>query len=155
MSFKLAAITSGRVVCAGKHIIPYDEVEVQIENKTFSPLLCENCDEHMQSITLVNNGEHLVFNISYGDTNKIPTLSNGPLRGKGKYRFQGIHFNWIYKTPDDWSWNDVKFPAELHITFYNMKYGNFEAAVNANEGLAILSIIFHVGKEDFQFLKSL
>lgn len=149
--FKLAAITAGRVVCVGKHDIPYDEMEVKFENKTFAPLLCENCNELIESMVLVNNGVHLVFNITYGDASKIPTLSNGPLRGKGKYRFHGIHFNWLYRTPNEWAWNDVKFPAELHITFFNMRYGNFEAAVNADEGIAILSMIFHVSKIEILF----
>ncbi|XP_061387903.1 carbonic anhydrase 3-like, partial [Musca vetustissima] len=149
-----AAITSGRVICAGKHFVPYYEDEVKFENKTFPPLLCENCDELIERTVVINNGKQVVFDVTYSDTKKIPTLRNGPLLGKGKYRLHGINFNWLYSAPDEWSWSNVSFPAELHITFYSLKYGNFEAAVNSNEGITILSMIFNVRKQAEKFVPS-
>lgn len=143
----VAAVTSGRVICVGKHSIPYDENEVKIADKIFSPLLCENCNTTAERVHLMNNGLQLVFNLTYDDASKIPTLSNEPLQGKGKYCLHGVNFNWLFTTPDDWAWYDIKFPAELHITFYNGKHKDFKTAVNANEGIAILSMRFRVSEE--------
>lgn len=137
------------MVCAGKHIVPYTREGVKIANKTFTPLRCDNCDEIAERVMISNNGVQLEFNLTYSDVNKIPTLSNGPLQGKGKYRLYGINFNWIINTPDEWSWNDVGFPGELHITFYNTKYRNFESAVEKNEGITILSMTFRVSGRGF------
>lgn len=130
-------------MCIGKYEVPYDAEDFVIKNKLFSPMLCENCDELAESVVLINNGDQLIFNVTFSDSSKIPTLSNGPLRGKGKYRFHGV--NWRQEVPDEWSWNNVSsFPAELHITFYSLKYRNFEEAVEKNEGIAILSMMFRV-----------
>ncbi|XP_073821518.1 carbonic anhydrase 2-like [Musca autumnalis] len=153
-----AAVTSGRTVCNGKYIRPYnddeEDEEIEIVNKTFSPLLCENCNETSLYTILTNNGRQLLINMTYNSSYSIPLLSNGPLEGKGKYRVHGINFNWLYRTPAEWSWHDVMFPAELHILFFNMKYKDFETAVNANEGVAILSMIFHVNQNMSSFLMS-
>lgn len=88
-------------MCIGKYEVPYDAEDLVIKNKLFSPMLCENCDELAERVVLINNGDQLIFNVTFSDSSKIPTLSNGPLRGKGKYRFHGVNFNWRQEVPDE------------------------------------------------------
>uniref|UniRef100_A0A1I8PIL8 carbonic anhydrase n=1 Tax=Stomoxys calcitrans TaxID=35570 RepID=A0A1I8PIL8_STOCA len=80
----------------------------------------------------------------FDEFKKTPTITDGPLEGKGTYRFYHMYFHWLTKTPDEWGFNNVSFPAELHLVFYNIKYGSYDKAMEKHEGIAALSISFRV-----------
>ncbi|XP_073822345.1 carbonic anhydrase 2-like [Musca autumnalis] len=131
-----------RTRCDGKHTLPLRNP--QIRDKLFSQLLCHNCNATSKGTILTNDGDWLVIDLIYDKEEHIPSLSNGPMKGKGTYRFKQINFNWIGKTNEIWDFNDVKFPAELHVVFYNPKYGEYTEAVKHNDAVAILSMAFRV-----------
>ncbi|XP_058987722.1 carbonic anhydrase 2 [Musca domestica] len=96
----------------------------------------------------MNNGHQLLIKMMYRDTHNVPTLVGGMLEDKGTYRFKEIYFSWLFETPEEWSFNEVNFPAELHIVFYHTKYGDLENALNADEGIAVLCIGFRVRRHN-------
>lgn len=133
-----------RMRCDGKHTLPLQNREVK--DRLFPPVLCENCNESAQQIILTNDGDILLIDLVYDNTKHIPTLHDGPLKDNGTYRFQQIYFNWIETTrEEEWDFNDVNFPAELHIVFYNTKYASYAQAFEKDEAVVILSMRFRVG----------
>lgn len=79
------------ITCIGKYVPPYANIE--IKDKLFSPLLCENCDQKPEYTVLMNNGHQLLIKMMYRDTHNVPTLVGGILEDKGTYRFKEIYFS--------------------------------------------------------------
>lgn len=107
--------------------------------------MCQNCDESADFVTLANNGQQLLIHLIYGDETKIPKLSRGPMETKGQFRFEFAYFNFRRSMPDEWGFNNVSFPAELHLVFYSDKYTNYTRALEKHNGIAVVSMGFRVG----------
>lgn len=68
-----------------------------------------------------------------------PSITGGPL-GRDSYEFVNIHFHWA----SEHTVNSKQYEAEMHVVFYNTKYGTFENAVTHLDGLAVLGFLCYV-----------
>lgn len=77
-----------------------------------------------------------------------PSIAEGPLKGKGIYQFQQLHFHWGEDNTvgSEDRINDIAYPMELHIVFRNSKYESFEAAARADDGIVVLAAFYEVRK---------
>lgn len=73
-----------------------------------------------------------------------PSVTGGPLHGI--YEFSQLHFHW--GDNDTLGSEDlidgVSFPMELHMVFYKKQYRNIRAAMEEQDGLAVLAFFYHV-----------
>ncbi|XP_023019925.2 carbonic anhydrase 1 [Leptinotarsa decemlineata] len=132
--------------CAyGKLQSPIDIEENNVTVVKFPPLVLENFDSSLKSVTLLNNGHTVQLSI---EKDVVPIVHGGPL--KGIYRFAQLHFHWG-KTDSEGSENLINnhsFPLELHMVFYSIDYGTFETAANKTDGLTVLSFLYHKSDEE-------
>lgn len=87
---------------------------------------------------LVNNGHAPVMNID--KTKGTYTVSGGPL--KNTFKLQQFHFHFGCNNrvgSEHTEWNQA-YPGELHLVFYNTKYGTFSAAADKPDGLAVVGV---------------
>ncbi|XP_058974379.1 carbonic anhydrase 6-like [Musca domestica] len=108
------------------------------------PLTCDNCDEIPDNIVLSNTGELIMIKLIYENVKKLPKIGRGPMFNKGDYRFHYMYFNFLPEIPEEWSLNNISFPAELHLVFYNERRENYENALERDEGIVIVSMGFQV-----------
>ncbi|KAM7356659.1 dynein axonemal intermediate chain 4 [Cochliomyia hominivorax] len=84
------------------------------------------------SATLENNGQTIIIKYEYA--NVKASITGGPYRSD-RYIFEFIYFNWLKQdhiTADEST-------VELHLVFYNRKYGSYENASNINFGISVWS----------------
>lgn len=132
--------------CSGKYQSPINIDLLNVETVDFDELKLLRFDERPISGDLVNNGHTVILHLTYED--EEPTISGGPLNGT--FVFAQLHFHWgdndTYGSED--LINNHSFPAELHMVFYNTKYGSFDNAVGHSEGVAVLAFFFQLGNEN-------
>ncbi|CAH1111540.1 unnamed protein product [Psylliodes chrysocephalus] len=124
----------------GKLQSPIDIELNNVTEKEFPPLVFQHFDEPLETVKLENNGHTALLSIKQG---KIPNVRGGPLNET--YNFSQLHFHWG-RTDDEGSENLVNnqsFPLELHMVLYNTKYGNFSNALYYDDGLTVLSFLYH------------
>ncbi|XP_028143713.1 carbonic anhydrase 1 [Diabrotica virgifera virgifera] len=119
-------------------------IDIEINNVVkinFPPLSFENFDKPLETVRLENNGHTVQLSIRQGD---IPKIRGGPLNGT--YRFQQLHFHWG-KDDHEGSENLINnrsYPLETHLVFYKEDYGNFSNALADDDGLTVLSFLYHI-----------
>ncbi|XP_037815615.1 carbonic anhydrase 2 [Lucilia sericata] len=131
--------------CSGKHQSPININDVDVVNRTYTEMLYKNFDKIPLEATIFNNGHTVLVKLSYeGD---IPTISEGPLEGKGTYQFQQLHFHWGEDNTvgSEDRINDVAYPMELHVVFRNSKYDSFEEAVRRDDGVLVMAAFYEIG----------
>ncbi|GAB6028041.1 Carbonic AnHydrase [Chamberlinius hualienensis] len=96
--------------------------------------------------TLYNNG-HTVNLTIYGGYTPRPSLhikeTNGYIKN---YIFDSIHFH-FGDVSDHGSEHQIdhrKFSMEMHSIYYKEKYGSFEDALNYQDGLAVVTVLFYL-----------
>ncbi|XP_055841897.1 carbonic anhydrase 2 isoform X2 [Episyrphus balteatus] len=139
--------------CSGKYQSPINIDLLNVEQISFNDLQLKRFDEKPLSGDLLNNGHTVIVHLDYED--EEPTISGGPLNGT--FRFAQLHFHWgdndTYGSED--RINNQSFPAELHMVFYNTKYGDFDSAVGHSEGVAVLAFFYYLMEEDNPFYADL
>ena len=100
---------------------------------------------------LENNGHVLQFNVAAADIGKF-SISHAQLANT--YHLAQFHFHWG-STNDQGSEhtiNGVAYPMEMHLVHFNSKFPDLSTAVGSGEddALAVIGIMFHVGKKDFK-----
>jgi carbonic anhydrase len=76
-------------------------------------------------------------------------LSGGSLHNP--YRVAGVHFHWGKSdvTGSEHTVDDKHFPLEMHIvTFDEVHYKDVQSAVNGNDSLAVLGVLFKMSDQD-------
>ncbi|XP_037939743.1 carbonic anhydrase 7 [Teleopsis dalmanni] len=134
--------------CSGKHQSPININIVDVVNSTFWPLEFHDFDVIPASAELVNNGHTVVVKLLYH--NMPPTISGGPLRNQGLFQFSQFHFHWGENNTvgSEDRINNVSFPAELHMVFYNVKYETFNEAVVNDDGVVVLAFFYALQEND-------
>ncbi|CAG9861000.1 unnamed protein product [Phyllotreta striolata] len=118
-------------------------IDIQLNNvirKEFPPLIFEHFDKPLETVRLENNGHTALLSIKIGN---LPNIRGGPLNAT--YNFTQLHFHWG-RNDDEGSENLINnqsFPLELHMVLFNTDYGNFSNALNHDDGLVVLSFLFH------------
>ena len=82
-----------------------------------------------------------VFNFS----GNYPRITGGPLRNL-TYILHSFHLHW---GGSEHTLNGHRFDAEIHIVFYNPKYGAIENALRYRDGIAVLAYVFVVKQSAF------
>jgi len=138
--------------CVGKHQSPINIQEHEVQLVNLSPMVFTNFDWKPNAATLKNNGHTVVVTL---ETNKIPTISGGPLIGN--YKFAQLHFHWGANDAEgsENTINNSSFPLELHMVFFQEAYGTFEASTEHPDGLAVLSFLYSSAEEENQNYQTL
>jgi len=81
------------------------------------------------------------------DTEQLPGLDGGPL--KGLYEFSQLHFHWgnndTYGSED--ALNGKHFPMELHMVFFKKEYGDMKNAINHADGLSVMAFFYQISSK--------
>ncbi|XP_067619430.1 carbonic anhydrase 2-like [Eurosta solidaginis] len=104
-------------------------------------------DTHLsEDLTLENNGHTITFRIPPTVKNSLPYITNGPL--KGKYEAINVHFHWgaPLEKGSEHQINNKRFDLEMHILHKNTKYSSVEEALEYDDGLAVIAVLFKVHK---------
>jgi len=101
--------------------------------------------EETSSANLENTGKS--FQVHFQDP-LFSSLTGGPLTGE--YRVVQLHAHWGHQSGhgSEHTIDGRSYDAELHIVHYNTKYDNPGAALDQEDGLAVLGIFLSVGQED-------
>ncbi|KAL3892460.1 hypothetical protein ACJMK2_004663 [Sinanodonta woodiana] len=93
---------------------------------------------------LENNGHTIQINLK----DKGMSITGGNL--SNVYIAHQFHFHWgkNNKRGSEHAIDGKYFPMEMHIVHYNLKHNNFSQALNKQDGLAVLSFFFQVGKNN-------
>jgi len=134
--------------CLGKHQSP---IEIDSEHVTRTvlphPLRLNGFDVALPA-NLTNNGHTAMMTINSCD--KKPTISGGPLNEE--YEFAQLHFHWGANDTcgSEDKIDNKRFPMELHLVFYNKKYGDVNSAMASNnwDGLCVLGCLFEIQDSD-------
>lgn len=76
-----------------------------------------------------------------------PHLSGANL--KSEYVFEQMHLHW----PSEHTVDGLHGPLELHLVHYNKQYENFSIAVQHDDGVAVVSVLFELSRYDNPELK--
>lgn len=103
-----------------------------------SPISMLGARKRPKSIKIENDGHGTKYSMIYSDGIQRAILG-GPL-GNELYTLLSFHFHWI----SEHTVKSKHYDAELHIVFFNLKYGTFEEALKRHDGLAVLGFFLSV-----------
>ena len=102
-----------------------------------NPLTIFNLNLPTSSIELVNSGHGASMRMEFPYGLEVH-IFGGPLRSS--HTLKNFHLHW----PGEHTLNGKRFPAELHLVFFNEKYGTFDEAARESDGLAVLGFFFEI-----------
>ncbi|XP_017777383.1 PREDICTED: putative carbonic anhydrase 3 [Nicrophorus vespilloides] len=91
---------------------------------------------------LMNNGHSVVVNLV--DDNAKPIMKGGGLNDS--YTLHHIHFHW----GSEHTFNGERLPLEAHFVHYATRFKSLEAAVQEENGLAVLGTMFKLSPDDVE-----
>lgn len=103
-----------------------------------------NHNSHSTVIRLTNTGTTAMLSLKWGD---VPYIRGGPLMDH--YICCQIHFHWDSHGNHHsfHSFDDCQCPVEMHMIHYKGEYGSFDAALQNNDGIAVVVVFFQVTDE--------
>ncbi|XP_018328024.1 carbonic anhydrase 15-like [Agrilus planipennis] len=111
-------------------------------------------------LLLHNNGHSVSLSIAHSPPNQpdvgfIPYVFGARLTNE--YELEGLHFHWGDKNNlgSEHTFNDVRFPMEMHMVHRNRRYPTVEEAMNHTDGLAVLAFFFQLRENDNRPLNQL
>lgn len=116
--------------------IPYRSFpEFQLQDFSIAP----------NKIKMENSGSTIKVKFEYSD--RWPNIRNGPFANE-VFEFHSISFHLMQNksVTYDEPYMNLTFGLELHMQFFNLKYGSYEKAGKQRNGLAILSQTYMVNK---------
>jgi carbonic anhydrase len=78
----------------------------------------------------------------------LPFLFGGPL--KGQYQFEQLHFHWGTRDGrgNEHLVDNRAHAMELHMVFWNKKYGTYAVAASKPDGIAVLAVFVKISELD-------
>lgn len=130
-------LESSAAKCFAKHSRPLDETTLQIQIRHFEPFAFDNFDIAPDKAIMRNTGNMLLIDLDYnGDI--PPTIYGGAVAEFGNYSLARVSWYWLEKSQPKYDFHQIKFPAELHLIFFNAKNKNLpRAAVRKNSVIAL------------------
>lgn len=127
--------------CDGKKQSPINIDQSYVTKWSFPSLIFDKFDMIPESTEIKNNGHTVIVTM---DFDKDPTISGGPLNGT--YKFSQFHFHWGENDTlgSEDKINNRSFAAELHMVFYQSKYGSLNEALHYHNGLTVLAFFYIV-----------
>ncbi|XP_055523480.1 carbonic anhydrase 2-like [Wyeomyia smithii] len=104
-----------------------------------TPLQLMNYQLDPSQVTVTNDGHTSVYSFEFPN-GQVVTKQGGPL--KEEYQFQSLHFHWGANSArgSEHTLDGRRYAMEMHLVFFNRKYGDFLAARNQSDGLSVLGI---------------
>uniref|UniRef100_A0A3Q3JV11 Carbonic anhydrase n=1 Tax=Monopterus albus TaxID=43700 RepID=A0A3Q3JV11_MONAL len=102
--------------------------------------------DHCTSMNIANNGHSVI--VEFDDTDDRVVIQGGPL--DNPYKLKQFHFHWGGKGchGSEHTVAGNSYASELHLVHWNaVKYGTFEEAATAPDGLAVLGIFLETGDD--------
>ncbi|XP_043681429.1 carbonic anhydrase 2-like isoform X1 [Vespula pensylvanica] len=108
-------------------------------------------------ITLENDGHSVKLNINRNisrDQLPIPYIFGATLKKDQTYEMESLHFHWGAKNNrgSEHTFNNVRYPMEMHIIHRNAAYPNLSHALNYQDGISVLGIFFQLQEQDNESL---
>ncbi|XP_053698470.1 uncharacterized protein LOC128745420 [Sabethes cyaneus] len=103
------------------------------------PLELINYQEDPSQVTVTNDGHTSVYSFEFPN-GQVVTERGGPL--KDVYQFASLHFHWGANSArgSEHVLDGRRYAMEMHLVFFNQKYGSFLEARNQSDGLSVLGI---------------
>lgn len=97
-----------------------------------------------ESIEIVNKFHSILVNPEFGSLNH-PIITGGPLN-TNIYKFAQfhIHFGCNSTSGAEHRIDGIGGPMEIHLVFYNEKYGSFRNAADKSDGLCAVGFLYKV-----------
>jgi len=111
------------------------------------PLVLGNFESNTLKKMEMSTNTHTI-NINFPYLSDLPYLLGGGL--PGRFIFHAMHFHWGTDSTQgsEHTVDSVKYPAEMHMVFYNSKYADVFEALNYADGLAALGTLIKVQEND-------
>lgn len=111
--------------------------------RRLKPMEFYHFDEIPLNMSLTNN-HHSAGATMF--TNKVPFIRSGGL--PGEFEVVGFHFHWgkDSTTGSEHTINGRHYPLEMHVVCKNTKYDELSEALDNEDGLAVLAVMFEVSK---------
>ncbi|XP_055586533.1 carbonic anhydrase 2-like [Uranotaenia lowii] len=105
------------------------------------PLTLEGYAEDPTQVAVTNDGKTATYGFQYANGRPI-VARGGPLQGN--FSFASLHFHWGSRSSRgaEHVVDNRTYAMEMHLVFFNQRYGTFENAQNRTNGLAVLGIFF-------------
>lgn len=112
----------------------------------YGKISISNINKRPTGITYTNTGHGVTISLTFSDGVQ-PRVTGGPLNADS-YVFQNLHFHW----KSEHTVNYRQYEAEVHLVFWNSKYGSFGPASLRDDGLAVLGFLYTVEFKINEFL---
>jgi len=132
--------------CAGQSNSPIDIDTKTVDKSAIKEeIVFQGYDVKPKAMKVKNNGYTAVVEIT---ADKLPTMEKGGL--PGKFVFLQLHFHWGPNGNEgsEHTIDNKKYPLEVHLVHYNMKYPNISEAIKHKDGLAVLGFVYTVGPKN-------
>ncbi|XP_069127168.1 uncharacterized protein [Argopecten irradians] len=134
--------------CGGQSQSPIDLPVTKYYNPLLTPFTFHNYAETTAfTLKLRNTGYGAQVDLVSGNTADVK-ITNGGL--PGTFKAAQFHFHWGADNTrgSEHTSNGTKFPMEVHIVHYNMKYTSIGEAITQPDGLAVLGVFFEIASTD-------
>lgn len=120
----------------GKRQSPIVLFNKEVERKFTIPMLgpISGFNKRPTSVNVKNEGHGVVFSFNFNDGVQ-PQISGGAL-GSDVYNFVSFHMHWPCEHPFP------KCVMETHLVHFNSKYGSLAEAINQEDGLAVIGLLY-------------
>jgi len=136
-------------LCNGRKQSPINVETSNLDRSSNETIQFDGYDVAPEEMLMVNTGHSLEIEL----TGNI-TMFGGGLGG-AEYQAAQLNFHWgrFNHRGSEHQVDHHEFPLEMHIVSYNTKY-NATDAVNHEDGLSILTVLFELSEEDNPTLQS-
>ncbi|KAF5285409.1 hypothetical protein FQA39_LY16663 [Lamprigera yunnana] len=103
-----------------------------------------------KKVKLTNNGRTLIVSIRFFD--EVPYIVGGPFTDP--FKFSQLHFHWGSNDMEgsEHTVDGFRYPLEMHAVFFSSKYETHEAALEENDGVAIVVYLFKLHAEKSELI---
>ncbi|XP_014477151.1 PREDICTED: carbonic anhydrase 9-like isoform X2 [Dinoponera quadriceps] len=109
--------------------------------------------------TLVNDGRTVKLTINKNATRgkKLPYVFGAALKRDQRYEMEQLHFHWGAKNNRgaEHVLNGVRYPMEMHIVHRNLAYPNLSHALQHEDGVVVVAVLFQLQDEHNEHLRPL
>ncbi|XP_037355524.1 carbonic anhydrase 6 [Talpa occidentalis] len=122
--------------CGGQRQSP---INVQRKNVRYNPYLkalkLQGYETQQGNFPMINNGHTVQITLPHSMSMTAPDGTN--------YIAEQMHFHWggasLEISGSEHTIDGMRYVAEIHVVHYNAKYGSFDRAQSAPDGLAVLA----------------
>ncbi|XP_054711672.1 carbonic anhydrase 7-like [Uloborus diversus] len=133
--------------CGGARQSPINIINSEVDlNDELDAFEFDNYDDPLVDARIENNGH--TIQVSPGSKDPPRTIDEGGM--DDQYQFLQLHFHWgsDSKKGSEHLIDGSSFPLEMHFVHINKNYKTKEKALQKEDGLAVLAVLFKLDDED-------